>query len=149
MTDEIEIEFEDAKKGVKLKLKGKSDVVSKYIEKYGYETAMKEAVNRQDTPTPSSFNKKDQPKKPMEIPEKPKAETLTEYIQALMYSKWGVVGRTSSEIAEVGQAHSISLPPSTLSGILHGLNKAGKLKRQKEAGGQWKYYPPLAVSMKL
>src|SRR3989338_6123952 len=151
MSDEIEVEFEDSRKGIKLKVKGKQDVVDAYIEKYGYASAMKEAIARGT----QGENLEDESKISIDdIPEKPKFAkdegiTLTKYITALMYSKWGNSGRTSSELLEVAKIHGLSLGISSLSGILFGLIKSGKLRRTKEAGGQWKYYPPTAISMKL
>lgn len=148
MTDEIEVEFEDSRKGIKLKLKGKSEVVDAYIEKYGYASAMKGAVNRE--PAPASTDEDEKPKINLaEIPEKPKVTTLTEYVKALMYTKWAVPGITSSELLEVAKIHGISITSSSLSGILYGLIKTGALRRTKEAGGQWKYYPPTSVAMKF
>lgn len=149
VTEEIEIEFEDAKRGVKLRLKGKPDVVDKYLEEYGYSSAMKEAVKRREDKVESEQirSEEDRPKI-SEIPEKPKASSLTDYIIKLIYSDWGIPGRKSTEIIEVAKSHGITMTTSTLSGILHGLAKAGKLRRVKEPGdGQWKYYPPTSVVM--
>ncbi|MCK4634678.1 MAG: hypothetical protein KAT37_02275 [Candidatus Aenigmarchaeota archaeon] len=150
MTSDIEIEFEDVKKGIKFRLKGTPDVVDKYIEEYGYGSAMKEAVKRKGEVAEKEQvqTKEGRNLKISEIPEKPRANTLTEYITKLIYSEWGAPGRKSTEIIEVAKSHGITMSLSTLSGILHGLAKTSRLRRVKEPGdGQWKYYPPTSVVM--
>lgn len=148
MTD-IEVEFEDTKKGIKLRLKGAPDVVESYLQKYGYDSAMKEASNRQSEATqPTTIVDQTTAQKETisDIPEKPKAESLSQYVTMLMYGSWGAPGRTSTEIQTVAGAHGIALNMSTLSGILNALTKSAKLRRARQAGeARWRYYPPLSV----
>lgn len=144
---EIEIEFEDTKRGVKFRLKGSPEMVESYLKKYGYDSAMKEATNRQQSsmqakPLKATSNKYEE----IQIPDKPKAESLTQYIVAMMYSPWGSPGRTSTELQEVAGIHGIAIPMSTLSGILNALIKSGKLRRAKHPGEKnWKYSQPISI----
>lgn len=81
----------------------------------------------------------------VDIPVRPKANTITEYILALMYSPWGENGRSSRELLDLANAHGIYLPPSTLSGILCFLLKKSKLVRDKEILDQYYTYYPFRV----
>lgn len=152
MNEDIEIEFEDTRRGIKFRIKGKPEVVEANMEKYGYSTTIKEATSQPVQITaPEAAVENSTALSSINVPEKPQqAETLTQYIIALVCSNWGVRGRSSTDIIEVARAHGMALPMSTLSGILHGLVKNGKLRRDKSAGeDQWKYYPPLSVAMRL
>ena len=150
MSDELEIEFEDAKKGVKLRLKGNPTVVKAAIEEYGYTDAIKEAASRTSgqanastttaTATPVESTS--------ETPDKPEAKTLTDYVIALIHNDWAINGRTSSELQAVASKHGIPVSMSTLSSILIGLVKSNRLRRDKRPGeGQWKYFVPASVAM--
>jgi hypothetical protein len=83
------------------------------------------------------------------VPDKPEASSLTEYITKIINSEWAINGRTSSEILEVAKTHGIaSLKLSTLAGILVGLTKTDKIRRNKQAGDpRWLYYPDKQYAM--
>ena len=146
--EHIEIEFEDVRRGVKFKVKGTPQAVEEAINKYGYNSIMEEATKKtSETPVPT------EDKKPLnieDIPEKPRANTLTEYVTALIYSPWGSGGKTSRELIEVARAHGIAITMSSLSGILYGLVSTAKVRRVKKPNdpqGSWIYYPPASVVM--
>ena len=148
MGDEhIEIEFEDAKRGVKFRVKGTPQAVDEAIKKYGYNSVMEEATKKTpELPAPVE----NRAVSIEDIPEKPKADTLTEYITALIYSPWCSNGRTARELIDVASAHGIAITMSSLSGILYGLVGTGKvrrIKKQNDPQGSWMYYPPASVVM--
>lgn len=149
MSGEIEVEFEDTRTGIKLKVKGNPKIVDTYLEKYGYTEVMKECVSRRAENHPPNNIKGPVTLSQSEIPEKPgDAVTLSQYITAIIYSPWGASGRKSTELIELARAHGISLPSSTISGILHRLTKTGKVRRTREPGdGAWIYYPPASVTL--
>lgn len=139
---EIEIELQDNRKGIKIRLKGEQAAVDSYLQKYGYDEALKVSVTQ--TPT-GAAPQPDIPMGNLEVPEKPQAESLREYVLALMYGTWGAPGRNSSEILEVARAHGVGLTINTLSGTLHVLTSLGKLSRTRKPGEtQWIYFPPLS-----
>ena len=41
--NEIEIEFNDVRKGIKIRLKGEKGTVDSYLEKFGYDSVIKES----------------------------------------------------------------------------------------------------------
>jgi hypothetical protein len=150
MTEEyIEVEFEDARKGIKFKVKGTPDAVEAALKRYGYIAVMEEAAKRAAEPKPISTENNNKISNIDDIPEKPQAETITGYITTLIYSPWGSSGRKASEIIEVAKVHGLAFPMSTLAGILNGLVKTNKLRRIRNIeSGQWVYYPPTSIAMR-
>src|SRR3990167_8497591 len=135
---EIEIELQDTRKGIKIRLKGEQATVDSYIQKYGYDAPLNASPTSASNNPPSET-----PMDLLQVPEKPDAKTLREYILNLMYGEWGTPGRTSSEMLEVARAHGVGLTINTLSSTLHVLNSSGKLTRTRRPGDtQWIYYPP-------
>lgn len=138
MNNELELEYEDSKRGVKFRVKGTPEIVEAYIKNHGYSEIMK-PISNEVKPTTSEID----------IPDKPQANSISQYILELIYSSWGAKGRTSTELINVASSHGLALTSSTLSGILNNLARTGKLRRLKHAGEnqQWVYYPPTSVSL--
>ena len=143
----IEIEFEDVRRGIKIRVKGNQDEVEEYLKKQGFDTMIKDVAKKEivNPESPKTFISG----KPTDtIPELQtlKTDSLTNYVRSLIYSNWGIRGRTLTELLETARTHSITVPASTLSSILHSLNKQGKVTRNKKTPDEpWTYYPPLSV----
>lgn len=142
---EVEFEFDDNKRGIRLRIKATKAIVDAYLKEY--------APNLQDSftreaPVLENSALVPQSVSASELPERPQVNRLTDYVEAIMLSPWGVKGRTSTEIISVAQAHGVPVTMSSLSGILYGLVQNGKLRRTRgEGDALWRYSPPLSYSL--
>ena len=151
MTDEIEIEFKDRRTGKEYRLKGKPEVVDSYLKRFDLEDQIKNAapVDEGSSSTEVPAVGVQNPGVEIGVPDKPEANSMTEYITKIINSEWALNGRTSTEILEVAKAHGIaSLKLSTLASILVGLTNTTKIRRKKQAGDpRWIYYPSMQYAM--
>lgn len=152
--EEIELEFEDVKRQIKLRLRGSPKVVDEYVEKFGGFSNLQKSfgvspIEHSESEEISEKEKFILPMENLEVPAQPDAKTLSEYVEKLIVSTWGSKGRTSSEILHVAHEHGLSLPRTSLSGILASLNKQGKIRKSKgNSSSLLNYSPPISFVMK-
>lgn len=158
MTEELEFEFEDRIKGIRLRFKGDKSSIEEFYKKWN--SIFEEAKQRK-------WQTSEQILPPISLPVKPepsvthptaeitketlpllprKPTSFTEYLTTLMGTEWGAKGRTSDEIYEASKQHLIPLDKRTLFSILSYLIKQRRLRREKDLSvDRWRYYPTLAT----